>query len=155
MELARVVDKDALAEAKGPTGRMSICVPSTWLAAGDTIEVTVPRRLSCAVCEGGGCDRCERRGGLRLDDDETARRVRIGLPKRPETSAFVLRLREPLGADAGLEQLVLEITTNDTPTESCTRIEPATPSTPTVPRAVIVGLAVFALLAALAALATR
>ncbi len=149
-ELVRLLDKEALASATGPTGRASIRVPAAWLAHGDTIEFVVPARLSCARCEGGGCDRCDRSGGLRLDGDETARRVRLVLPKRTDPSTFVVRMVRPLGDEVALEQLVVEIGTGEVATAGCTRVETAM-APPAVNRIVLIGVAVLALLAAIIA----
>lgn len=43
-----------------------IFVPLRWLTTGACISVTLPRLLSCARCEGGGCDACDRGGALAL-----------------------------------------------------------------------------------------
>jgi hypothetical protein len=155
MELGRVLDKDALDGATGATGLTSINVPADWLLRGDTIEFIVPLRLACARCEGGGCDRCERRGGLRLEGDEAARRVRLSLPTRAETSAFVVRLVRPLGDGAGLEQLTIRIGVAALPSAGCERVQaPVGESAPALRRVLVAGALVLLLAAAVAALVT-
>ena len=147
-ELGQLLDKEALASATGPTGRASIRVPAEWLAHGDTIEFVVPARLACARCGGGGCDRCERSGALRLSGDDDARRVRLVLPKRTDASTFVVRMVRPLGDDIALEQLVVSISAGDVTTAGCTRVVSGK-RTPAVSRVVLVGIAVLAVVAAL------
>lgn len=151
VELARVLDKDALEATTGPSGTTSIEVPASWLARGDTVELTVPSRLACARCEGGGCDTCERRGGLRIVGDEGARRVRLALPVRAETSAFVVRLLRPLGDDAGLEQLTIKVTVADLPSAGCERVELATAEASRDLRVLVVAVVVALLVIAAAA----
>ncbi len=149
-ELVQLLDKEALDSATGKAGRATIRVPAAWLAQGDTIDFVVPALLSCARCEGGGCDRCDRSGGLRLDGDETARRVRLVLPKRTDPGTFVVRLVRPLDDKGGLEQLVVEIGTSEVATAGCTRVETAV-AAPAVNRIVLIGVVVLAILAALVA----
>jgi hypothetical protein len=43
-----------------------IRVPQTWLESGEVVEFELPRNLSCAACDGGGCDSCERSGAITL-----------------------------------------------------------------------------------------
>lgn len=95
--LARVVDVDPDAS----TGEADITVPRAWLDARDTVEVTLPLRLRCHHCAGGGCDRCERSGVFRLPEEITARRFDLPLPDR----ACRLRLPDPVGS--GSPALVL------------------------------------------------
>ncbi len=156
-ELARVLDKDALASATGKAGRTSLRVPAAWLAHGETIELVVPARLQCVRCDGGGCDGCDRSGGLRLDADEASRRVRLVLPKRTDERAFVVRLVQPLGDAVALEQLEVEIAVGDITTAGCTRIEAGASATrvdaaaavPAMHRLVLVGVVVLAIAAAI------
>lgn len=39
-------------------------MPAEWLAEGASIELELPRTLSCAACGGGGCDACGRSGAV-------------------------------------------------------------------------------------------
>jgi len=92
----------SLSEARGPDVVHSIGVPLPWLERGETIELEVPRNLSCAKCEGGGCDACDRAGALSLrrkqDPVET---VQVSLPERPTDAdsgaSIVLRIPEQGG----------------------------------------------------------
>lgn len=81
----------------------TIRVPRAWLDRGATIELELPRSLTCARCDGGGCDRCGRAGAIRLRlADDPAQTVQVCLPDpnhlAPEQSSKSLVLRIP---DAG------------------------------------------------------
>jgi hypothetical protein len=110
-QLARVLDPEALDRAEGPRGRVVVDVPDAWSAAGDAVEMVVPLRVTCARCEGGGCDDCGRSGALRLPAGEAERTLVFSLPEAPEAPgvALLLRLARPLGPDAGLAQLWIEV----------------------------------------------
>ncbi|MCS6899448.1 MAG: hypothetical protein RMJ98_06970 [Myxococcales bacterium] len=62
--LARIVQDELLTGPRGPDGRHEIVVPRSWLAEGAWVEIPLPRLLSCALCDGGGCDRCHRSGAV-------------------------------------------------------------------------------------------
>lgn len=98
--LAKVTQ--ALAESRGPDVAYRIFVPSDWLEAGVRLDVTLPRRLACAHCEGGGCDRCARSGAVVLrQSDEEPELVEVALAAgRPET-AQLLRIPDHGGPGAG------------------------------------------------------
>lgn len=103
---------------------MAIDVPATWLAEGARIEVRIPSRLVCAVCEGGGCDGCNRSGAIRLGrgsrdgadsgQDVEPRVLSVGLPKTTE-GRVLLRLVHPLGEDEALAHLTLEVRAKSEP----------------------------------------
>jgi hypothetical protein len=154
-ELGRVLDPNELDRADGQRGRLTIDVLTEWLVAGDTVELVAPARIVCARCEGGGCDACERSGALRLNGDVTARTIRLTLP--PTTSSRVLvRLLRPLGDDAGLEQLSVEVRASSTPGASCRRVEPATSRGPSLTlRSVALGIAIVVLFALAVAVSAR
>lgn len=62
-----------------------IRVEREWLLTGELIELELPRNLSCAACEGGGCDRCGRSGAIALRGrDDPAEYVQVTLPTRTE-----------------------------------------------------------------------
>jgi hypothetical protein len=153
--LARVIDKDAIEGASGPSASTSVRVPRAWLARGDVIELVVPARLACARCEGGGCDRCNRSGALRIEGDEAARRIRVGLPKRSEDGAFSIRLLQPLGDGVKLDVLVLEIVASDAPSENCARVETTEARTRSLRPVVMIAVIVLAAVAAIAAATGR
>lgn len=138
-ELARILDPDELDRAEGPRGRMTIEVPSAWLIEGATLEVTAPTRLACARCEGGGCDSCGRSGAIRPNVADDARTFRLALPSNAAERVLV-RLVRPLGAEAGLEQLTVEVRSSSEATPGCRRVKSGSGSDALPPRAVIVGL---------------
>lgn len=71
-----------------------IVVPDAWLRARTTLEIQIPDKLVCAVCEGGGCDACGRAGVLRLRErEEAGEPLRVVLPVRQaDAGEFVLRI---------------------------------------------------------------
>jgi hypothetical protein len=85
-------------------------VARSWLEAGDTIELTLPRNLHCAECDGGGCDRCGRAGAVSLwGREEPAAVLEVTLPRRTAAElrgepVIVLRIPDAGGfpaADSG------------------------------------------------------
>lgn len=105
-ELARLLDPTALDAVSGPHGKLRIELSSAQL--GEEVEVLVPARLACARCDGGGCDGCGRSGALRLDLSEAERTTHFVLPVGAGDRLRV-RLVQPLGDGAGLEQLTIEV----------------------------------------------
>lgn len=78
--LARVTAR-TLDAPRGPDVLHRIRVPRAWLEAGDCVELEVPRNLSCAACDGGGCDLCERSGAISLRQrDEPPELLQVTLP---------------------------------------------------------------------------
>lgn len=89
---------------RGPDVLHRINVPAEWLVAGVTLEVELPRHLTCARCEGGGCDACERSGALTLrGKEEPPELVTVRLPAQSpgdaesRTADLVLRIPEAGG----------------------------------------------------------
>jgi hypothetical protein len=81
---------------------MTVSVPESWFVDGATIEVELPRNLTCAACDGGGCDRCERSGAVTLRGrKEPAEMVEVTIPRPlateevPSSKARVVILRIP------------------------------------------------------------
>ncbi len=107
-DLARVLDPAALAAAGGARARLRVEVPSAWLLAGAELEITLPARIGCARCDGGGCDGCGRSGALRAPDDPAERAIRVHLPAG-DGRAVALRIVRPFGVATDVDQLVLEI----------------------------------------------
>ncbi len=89
-----------------------IRVPRAWLECGAALELTLPRHLTCAACEGGGCDSCQRAGAITLRErDELAEIVCMTLPargKEPDGIArgVVIRIPEQGGFPPASEQLL-------------------------------------------------
>lgn len=67
---------------RGPDVIHRVRVAREWLAAGRALELELPRNLTCAACEGGGCDLCERSGALSLRGrGEPAELIQVRLPE--------------------------------------------------------------------------
>jgi hypothetical protein len=131
--LARVTTR-TLDVPRGPDVVHRIRVPHAWLEAGDTVELELPRNLSCAACDGGGCDLCERAGAITLRGrDELPEIVQVTLPVRKADSAgaprgVVIRIPEQGGlppAEAELPRGLLLL-----------RVEPAELADPGVRRVI-------------------
>lgn len=131
--LGRVLDPSALDAATGPRARLRITVPAAWLVEGADLAITVPARLSCARCDGGGCDACDRSGALRAPGDAAVRVIHASVPRAssglaPEPPAgIVLRISHPFGPVSGIEQLLLEVRASAAPSVGVTRRAPSVP----------------------------
>jgi hypothetical protein len=68
----RLLDPAALDQKRSPRGRVSIVVPTEWLREGARLEVKVPARVRCDLCDGGGCDACDRSGAYRVEETNVA-----------------------------------------------------------------------------------
>ncbi len=120
-ELGQVVDTNP----EGRAGEAAITVPHTWFEERVTVEVTLPMRLRCHACGGGGCDGCQRRGAFRLDEDAARRRFVLPLPAKAGT----LRLADPV--DAGEPELIL-LTVREGDAENVRRLTPERSTSPRV-----------------------
>ena len=100
--LGRVVASD-LAGPRGPDATHRVRVPRAWLKQGALVELDLPRHLVCAACDGGGCDTCDRSGGVTLRDrGAPADVLEVALPRAEQDEVFVIRLPERGGlAPAG------------------------------------------------------
>src|SRR5688500_2199650 len=103
--LAQVLGRVTGVQLDSPRGAdvvHGVRVARSWLEAGDTVELTLPRNLHCAECDGGGCDRCGRAGAVSLwGREEPPAVLEVTLPRRsaPELRGEpVIVLRIP---DAG------------------------------------------------------
>ena len=100
--LARVTTR-TLDVPRGPDVVHRIRVPWAWLEAGEVVEFEVPRNLSCASCDGGGCDSCERAGAITLRGrNELPEMLTVTLPARKpepngEARGVVIRIPEQGG----------------------------------------------------------
>jgi len=137
--LGSVLERDD--HADGPRGRLTVDVLEPWLDGGSALEIVVPTRLACARCEGGGCDACAKSGAIRISGAEDLRRVRITLSQ----SARGLRLTRPLGPDAGLDQLVIELRPAAVASAFCRRVERRAGSKSLAPLVALVVLVALAL----------
>jgi hypothetical protein len=125
--LGRVLDPRALDECAGPRARIRIDVPASWLAEGAILHITAPSRLTCARCDGGGCDACDRSGALRSPADPEGRLVTATLSGADHDGVLV-RVPRPFGADHGIQQLLVEIRVAAVSSSFVTRV--AQPSSP-------------------------
>ncbi len=86
---------------RGPDVVHRIRVARGWFSRGATIDIALPRNVTCARCEGGGCDACGRSGAISLcERDVSEPPLTLALPKEGELSAtgdaplLVLRVPE-------------------------------------------------------------
>jgi hypothetical protein len=126
---------EPLPEARGPDVTHSIAVPREWFTPETTLLVKLPRLLCCAVCSGGGCDACLRRGALELrtrDAEPEVVSVRLSelsageaqLLRIPNTGGESLREGEARGClllritpgavSAGVERVTAPVLSGDT-----------------------------------------
>jgi hypothetical protein len=89
---------------RGPDAKHRIAVDREWLEEGAAIEIELPRNLTCAACDGGGCDTCERSGAVSVRSRGEAReRIQVTLPAcgaSSETRGIVLRIPDSGGLAA-------------------------------------------------------
>ncbi|WP_438015258.1 hypothetical protein WMF18_30845 [Sorangium sp. So ce315] len=126
-ELGQLVDREDLDASGGPRGRLSIAVPAAWTRGGADIEFAVPARVSCARCDGGGCDGCARSGAHRAPAELAARTLRLRLPA-DLTGGATFRLVRPFGEHAPLDQLLVEVRADSEASPGVRRIAPPPPS---------------------------
>ena len=116
----------SLSDPRGPDVVHTIAVPGDWLERGETIELELPRNLTCANCEGGGCDACDRAGAVTLRSRvEPIELVQVSLPERcreldvGDGKTIVLRIPEHGGfsVNEGVPRglLMLRVTTASEP----------------------------------------
>ncbi|HHH29354.1 MAG TPA: hypothetical protein ENK57_13555 [Polyangiaceae bacterium] len=121
-QLAKVVDKEALDSSEGAQGRLKITVPAAWLADGAELSVAAPKLVSCARCDGGGCDSCGRSGALSGPREPELRNLRLALPSSDR--AVVLRLVKPF-EQGEIDQLLVQVKTGEEPSKGVSRVGPA------------------------------
>lgn len=84
---------------RGPDVVHRIRVAKAWLSQGATIDIVLPRNVTCARCEGGGCDGCGRSGAISLRErDASEPPLTLALPPEGE-----------LGAEGEAPRLVLRV----------------------------------------------
>jgi hypothetical protein len=141
---------------RGPDAQMSVSVPEEWIAGGATLQIALPRNLTCATCHGGGCDRCERSGAVSLRSRRAeVETVEVTLPKgaavaadpAPEAAAVpatarsvVVRIPERGGLPETTREelprgnLLVSIRPGPEPSRGVTRLKtPSVPAPPSVP----------------------
>jgi hypothetical protein len=95
--LAKVTTR-TLNVPRGPDVLHRVRVPTAWLESAEVIEFELPRNLTCAACEGGGCDTCERAGAITLR----------GREELPEILSVTLPMRKP-GLSSEVRGVVIRI----------------------------------------------
>jgi hypothetical protein len=114
---------DALDGPRGPDVLHRIHVERGWLERGAVVEFELPRNVTCAACDGGGCDACDRAGAFSLRGrGEPAELVQVTLPAQPAAEqppssgrrGLVLRIPEkgglpPTGSDLPRGLLLLRV----------------------------------------------
>src|SRR6185503_19499681 len=99
----------------GPDASHRIRVPRRWLQTGALVEIELPRNLTCAGCEGGGCDACDRSGALTVRGrGEPIGLLVVTLPAGTPAEAVVIRIPEygglaPEGSDLPRGHLLLRV----------------------------------------------
>ncbi len=79
---------------------------AAWLETGGTLVVTLPKRVRCAACDGGGCGLCGNRGAFRMADGAEPLRIALGGGVARPTR---LRVTVPESEDRELELLLLDL----------------------------------------------
>ncbi|HWZ88732.1 MAG TPA: hypothetical protein VNW92_07775 [Polyangiaceae bacterium] len=136
---------------RGPDVVHRIRVPRAWLEAGEVVEFELPRNLSCAACNGGGCDVCERAGAVALRGrNELPELLSVTLPTRKtaapgDARGVVIRIPEQGGLPAeGLALprglLLLRVELAEAPDPGVSLVRP--PSVPAVLERVALSLRV-------------
>jgi hypothetical protein len=126
--LGKVVDTQSLDESDGPAARLEIDIPRHWLDEGGELEIAAPRRLTCARCDGGGCDACERSGALNAPDDADRRKIAIHLPQKLSGTTEI-RVADPF-VDNAIEQLMVRLSPGSAASEGVRRVRHSAPPTP-------------------------
>jgi len=136
--LARVTTR-TLDTPRGPDVVHRIRVPWAWFESGEMVEFEVPRNLSCAACDGGGCDVCERAGAITLRGrKELPEILSVTLPvRKPEAEgdmrAVLIRIPEQGGLPPEQGEalprglLLLRVEPSEVPDPSVSRVEPPEP----------------------------
>ncbi|HYQ01239.1 MAG TPA: hypothetical protein VER96_21355 [Polyangiaceae bacterium] len=95
---------------RGPDVTHRIRVPRAWFEAGEVIEFELPRNVTCAACDGGGCDACERSGAITLRGrQELAEILSVSLPVRKgetEIRSVVIRIPEQGGLSPNNDEAI-------------------------------------------------
>lgn len=151
--LGKLIDRGALDADEGPRARARVTVPAAWADGASLLEVTVPRALECARCDGGGCDACGRSGALRGPESDAARVVRLRLP-RGLGDGVALRLARPFGRGSEITQLWLEVRPGDAPGKSVRRLAGTRDGRRVLPRMVLAAALLVVILGAALALIT-
>lgn len=88
----RLLDPGALDAKNSPRARVSVVVLTEWLREGARLELELPARLRCDLCDGGGCDACNKSGAYR--SPEEGKKIELTLP-RVTDDWIALRVTNP------------------------------------------------------------
>ncbi|MEI9941267.1 MAG: hypothetical protein WDO69_28950 [Pseudomonadota bacterium] len=114
-------------------------MPGAWFESGEIVEFELPRNLTCAACDGGGCDACERAGAITLRGrQELPEILSVTLPMRKpdaesEPRGVVIRIPEQgglppeNGEDLPRGLLLLRVEPAEAADPGVTRVEPPAP----------------------------
>lgn len=134
---ARLLDPEALDAKRSPRARVSIIVLAAWLREGARLELTLPSKLRCDLCDGGGCDLCGRSGAYRAPEE--GKKVALTLP-RVTDDYLALRVTNPFG-DQEPALLVVRLAAGPEASASVTWVGPnhdvepvAPPGAPQLPK---------------------
>jgi len=93
------VTTGAIDGPRGPDVVHRIRVAKAWFSRGATIDIVLPRNVTCARCDGGGCDGCGRSGAISLRErDASEPPLTLALPPEGE-----------LGSEGDAPLLVLRV----------------------------------------------
>lgn len=148
-----MLDPEARDASQGPRGCMRVTVPIDWAIEGATLRVPIPRRITCARCEGGGCDGCGRSGAHKWAEPK-ALDLELELPAGSE-DGVALRLAEPFGEAGPVDQLLVEVRVADEASGGVTRVPSLVPPPARRARAGITAALVLGLLALIVILLTK
>lgn len=86
----------SLDEARGPDAIYRLTVPEDWLVEAALVELELPRNLTCAACDGGGCEVCGLAGAVSTRGRaEPPELVQLTLPQREAGSQATCVVRLP------------------------------------------------------------
>ena len=107
-------------------------VRAEWLEEGAAIEFELPRNVTCAECEGGGCDRCDRSGAITLRGKNELSEVVQVVERTVSGRALVIRIPQRGGYADDPElprgMLMLSVVPADEPDPGVVRVEQPLPS---------------------------
>ncbi len=121
---------------RGPDAKHRVRVKQQWLEEGAAIQFQLPRNLTCAACDGGGCDACGRSGAISLRArGEPAQLLTITLPRcdaSRTSGGVVLRIPEQggfvqNGPPLPRGMLLLSVTSAERPDAGVSRIRSMLP----------------------------
>ncbi len=90
---------EPLDESRGADVEWHVDVARDALTCGAQLRLGMPRRLACALCHGGGCDACQRRGAVTLREaDDPPEQLDVVLGEQVDDAGVRLRIPNRGGA---------------------------------------------------------